>query len=93
MTIVEKKKLQKIGLDYLLAVLTILFIVFALPKLISFLLPFVIGYIISLLANPFVRFMEKRIKIIRKHGSALIIALAIAGVIALLYFSISALVG
>lgn len=93
MTIVEKKKLQKIGLDYLFAIIAILFIVLVVPKLISFLLPFVIGYIISLLANPFVRFMEKRVKIIRKHGSALIIALAIAGVVALLYFSISALVG
>lgn len=93
MTTVEKKKLQKIGLDYLFAILTVLFIIFIVPRLISFLLPFVIGYIISLLANPFVRFMEKRVKIIRKHGSALIIALAITGVVALLYFSVSAFVG
>ena len=32
MTIVEKKKLQKIGLDYLFALLTILFIIFVIPK-------------------------------------------------------------
>ena len=92
MTIVEKKKLQKIGLDYLFALLTILFIIFVIPKIISFMLPFVIGYIISLLANPFARFMEKRVKIVRKHSSALIIALAVAGVIAFFYFSISALI-
>ncbi len=87
-----KKKLQKICLDYLLAIIGLLFLVFIAPKIIRFLLPFVIGYIISLLANPFVRFMEKRIKIVRKHGSALIIILAIACVVAVIYFVSSALI-
>lgn len=91
MNTVRKRKLQKIGLDYLFTVILILFLIFVVPRIISFMLPFVIGYIISLLANPFVRFMEKRVKIIRKHGSVLIIALAIAGVVALLYFAGSAL--
>ena len=92
MEIIKKKKLQKIGLDYLFTIILVLFLIFVVPRIISFMLPFVIGYIISLLANPFVRFMEKRVKIIRKHGSVLIIALAIAGVVALLYFAGSALV-
>lgn len=92
MNVSEKRKLQKIGLDYFLTIILILFFIFVVPKIISFMLPFVIGYIISLLANPFVRFMEKRIKIVRKHGSVLIIALAIAGVIALLYFTVTTLV-
>lgn len=92
MNVSEKRKLQKIGLDYFLTIILILFFIFVVPRIISFMLPFVIGYIISLLANPFVRFMEKRIKIVRKHGSVLIIALAIAGVIALLYFTVTTLV-
>ncbi|MBQ3060872.1 MAG: sporulation integral membrane protein YtvI [Lachnospiraceae bacterium] len=92
MEIIKKKKLQKIGLDYLFTIILVLFLIFVVPRIINFMLPFVIGYIISLLANPFVRFMEKRVKIIRKHGSVLIIALAIAGVVALLYFAGSALI-
>ena len=43
------------------------------PKFLSFFMPFVVGWIIALIANPFVRFLERRLKIVRKHSSALII--------------------
>jgi len=51
------------------------------PKLLVFFLPFVVGWIIALIANPLVRFLEKRLKIVRKHGSMLIIIGAIALVV------------
>lgn len=55
------------------------------PKLLRYFSPFVIGWIIAMIANPLVRFMEKRIKIVRKHSSAIIIILVILAVVGALY--------
>ena len=41
-------------------------------------MPFVVGWIIAVIANPLVRFMEKRLKIVRKHSSMVIIIGSIA---------------
>ncbi len=62
----------------------ILFIILG-PKLLRFFMPFVIGWILAMIANPLVRFLEKHLKIVRKHGSVLIVVLVLAGVIGLLY--------
>ena len=52
----------------LAAFILILFcLIFILPKLIVFFMPFVIGFILSLIANPLVRFLEKKLKIKRKY--------------------------
>lgn len=56
------------------------------PRVLGFFIPFVIGWMIALIANPLVRFLEKRLKIVRKHGSMLIIAGVLALIISLLYF-------
>ena len=48
-------------------------------------MPFVIGWIIALMANPLVKFMEKRLKIVRKHGTVLTIIMALALVILAFY--------
>ncbi len=61
------------------------------PKLLKFFMPFVIGWILAMVANPLVRFLEKRLKIIRKHSSAAIIILVLAGVTGLLYLLLSRL--
>lgn len=61
------------------------------PKLLRFFMPFVIGWILALVANPLVRFLEKRLKIVRKHSSAAIIILVLALVTGLLYLLISRL--
>ena len=54
-------------------------------KLLGFLMPFVVGWILALLANPLVRFLERRVKLVRRHGSMLIIIAALAIVIGLFY--------
>lgn len=77
---------RKIFVDFVIALLGIGFLIFLLPKGLTFFLPFVIGWIIAWIANPLVRFLEKHIKIVRKHGSVLVICAAIALVVALLYF-------
>lgn len=56
------------------------------PRVLGFFIPFVIGWMIALIANPLVRFLEKHLKIVRKHGSMLIIAGVLALIISLLYF-------
>ena len=62
------------------------------PKLLVFFMPFVVGWLIALLANPLVRFMERRLKMVRKHSSMLIIITAIALVVIGGYFAITAIV-
>lgn len=49
-------------------------------------MPFVIGWIIAWIANPLVRFFEKRLKIVRKHGTWLVIVGVLALVISACYF-------
>ncbi len=88
----NKKIYAKIIVNlFVTIVLAILALIF-LPKLISFFLPFVVAFILSLIANPVVRFMERKIKIKRKHGSAILIILVIALLIGLIYLLGSILV-
>lgn len=71
----------KIILNLVLAILTALFLMFVLPKIIKFFLPFVIGWIVAMIANPMVRFLEKRVKLLRKHSSAITILLVIVAIV------------
>lgn len=54
--------------------------------------PFVVGWIIACIANPVVCWLDKKLKIKRKLGSALMIVLVIGTVIGLAYLVISMLV-
>lgn len=70
---------------------TILFIVIGVQA-IGFFMPFVIGWFIAYLAYPLVGWMESRVKIKKKLGSALIIILVIAIVAGLGYLGIVKLI-
>ena len=59
------------------------------PKIIKFFMPFVIGWIIAMIANPLVRLLERRMRLVRKHSSIVIVVAALALVIGLLYLLIS----
>lgn len=48
-------------------------------------MPFIIGWVISLIASPLIRFLEKKLKIKRKAISAFVIIAVLAGVILLVY--------
>ena len=61
-------------------------------NLLRFLMPFVIGWIIAAIAAPLVNWLEKRLKIVKKLGSALIVILVLAAIILVIYFGISRLV-
>ena len=60
-------------------------------NLIRFFMPFVIGWIIAAIASPLVNWLEKRLKIVKKLGSVLIVILVLAAIILALYFGISRL--
>lgn len=55
-------------------------------KLLIYFFPFAIGWFISAIASPLVGFLEKKVKIMRKLSSALIITGVLAGLILILYF-------
>lgn len=81
----QSTKYLKIFCNLAWALAVLLFIVFLLPKLLVFFMPFVVGFVLSLIANPVVRFLEKKINIKRKYGTMLIIVLVIAAVALLCY--------
>jgi sporulation integral membrane protein YtvI len=67
----------KIIINFIFAILVALFLMLVLPRILKFFLPFVIGWVVAMIANPLVQFLEKRVKIVRKHSSAIIIAMVI----------------
>lgn len=70
----------------------ILLFILLTPKVLMFFMPFVVGWLIAMIANPLVRFLERHLKIVRRHSSVLIIIAAIALVITAGYFAISKVV-
>ncbi len=82
----------KIAVNLIIYMLAFLFIVLVVPKLISFFMPFVIGFIISIVANPLVKFLEKRLKLVRKHSSAIIIIVVLGAVVGAAYALIAFIV-
>lgn len=87
----QSVKYLKILANLLVAILVIVAVFYVAPKVLIFFMPFVVGYIISLIANPLVRFLEKRLKIVRKHSSIIIIIGVLAAVILILYLAVGKL--
>lgn len=87
----NKQRLTRILLNILVPASGIFLVFWLGPKLLRFFLPFVIGGLIAAIANPLVRFLEKRIKIRRKHSSAVLIVGTLALVILGGYALVSAL--
>ena len=86
------KKYVKVCLNLLTALAALLFVLFVVPRVVGFFMPFVVGWIIALIANPLVRFLDEKIRIRRKAGSAIVIIAAIALVIGAGYWIGSILV-
>ena len=67
---------------------TVLFVYVGI-KAIFYFMPFVIGWILSVIASPLVTFLEKKLKIMKRLGSAITIILVLALCIGLIYLIIS----
>lgn len=81
----EKDIYKRILVNFLITLIGVVLVVLFLGDILRFFLPFVIGFFIALIANPMVRFLEKKVKIKRKYGSAVIIVFVLAVVIGVLY--------
>jgi sporulation integral membrane protein YtvI len=81
----------KILINFIFVIIAGLLLLFVFPKVLRFFMPFVIGWIVSMIANPLVRFLENKVKILRKHSSAIIIAVVIAAIVAAISALLSSL--
>lgn len=75
----------KAVLNILTALVVLSLCIFLLPRVIVFFMPFVIGWIISLIAAPLARFLEEKLKIKRKAVSVFVIIVVLACVVLLVY--------
>lgn len=80
------RKYSKAVVNLVVAAGILLLVVWLLPRALVFFSPFVIGWIIALIAAPLVRFFEEKVKIKRKVGSVFVIVAVIALVVFLIYF-------
>lgn len=80
------KTYVKVFLNLLTALAVLLLCIFLLPRVLMFFMPFIVGWLISLIAAPAVRFFEEKFKVKRKAVSAVVIVAVIAAVVAVVYF-------
>ncbi len=79
------KKYCKALANLTIALVILLLVIFAVPRLLIFFSPFVVGWIIALIAGPLVRFFEEKVKLKRKAGSVFVIVVIIGLVVLILY--------
>lgn len=79
------KKYIKAIVNILIALAGLLLVLWLLPRVLVFFMPFVVGWIIACIASPPVRFFEEKMKIRRKAGSAFVIIVVIGLVILGMY--------
>lgn len=77
----KRRTYLKVFLNLAIILVLILLFIFVVPKIVIYFMPFVMGWIIALIAGPPVHFFEKTLKIRRKAGSAFVIIAVIALVI------------
>ncbi len=82
----------KVALNLFTALAVLLLCIFLLPKLIWFFMPFIVGWLISLIASPVVRFFEEKLKVRRKAVSAVVIVAVLAVVVLFVYLLIAKLI-
>lgn len=88
----SKRPYWQVGVRLLLSIIaTVAFVMIGL-LLLRILMPFVIGWIIAAIAAPLVNWLEKRLRIVKKLASALIVILVLAVIVFALYFGISRIV-
>lgn len=81
----ETKAYWKALTNIILALIGVIILVTLVPKMLSFFMPFVVAWIIALLASPMVKFLEEKLKIKRKAGTACVIIAVIALIILIGY--------
>ena len=75
----------KILCNLTIFVVALLLVLFVLPKLLVFFMPFVVAWIIAWIASPIVRFVERHLKLKRKMSMVFVVVAIIGAVTAVLY--------
>lgn len=89
----DQRPTWKVAVSLLISLgLTVICVGLAL-KAVSWFMPFVVGWILSVIAGPLVGFFEKRLKIRKKLGSVITIILVLAACIGLICLLVSKLWG
>ena len=77
----NRRTYLKVLVNLGIMLLLLLVCIFVVPRIIIVFMPYVVGWVIAMIASPLVRFFEKTLKIKRKAGSAFVIIAVIALVI------------
>lgn len=85
----DRRPYWKVAASLLVSLIGTVVFVVAGFQLMRYFMPFVIGWVIAMIANPVVRWLEKRLKIVRKLGSAIIIVMVLGLIVTGLYFGFS----
>lgn len=64
-----------------------------LPKAAGMMLPFILGWLVAMIANPLVKILESKIKLKRKAGSMLIIVAVLSLMVLIIYMGLTKLLG
>ncbi|HBA64094.1 MAG TPA: sporulation integral membrane protein YtvI [Lachnospiraceae bacterium] len=83
----QKRPYWKVAVSLASSLVATVLVVVIGVKLLGFFLPFVIGWCIALIAHPLVCWLEKRLKIRKKLGSAITIILVLAAIIFAIYYA------
>jgi len=82
----------KVLISLIISVTVTVLLIWIGVKAMLYFMPFVIGWFISFIANPLVEWLEKRLKIVKRLGSAIIVILVLGLIVLVCYLAISKLV-
>lgn len=87
----NKRPYWQVGIRLLLSLAATAAFVVVCWKLLGFLIPFVIGWLIAAIGAPLVNWLERRLRIVKKLGSALIVIVVLGILVLAFYFAVSRL--
>lgn len=88
----KKRPYWQVAVSLLFSILATVTFIFIGVKAVLFFMPFVVGWCIASIAVPVVNWLEKKFNIVKKLGSALVVIVVIAIIVAIFYFAISRLI-
>lgn len=88
----KKRPYWQVFVSLVFSLLATIGFIFLMIKAIGFFMPFVIGWCISAIATPLVNWLEKRLKIVKKLGTAMIVILVIALIVLVIYVAVSRII-
>ena len=86
----KKRPYWQVAVSLLFSILATVAFIFIGVKAVLFFMPFVVGWCIASIAVPVVNWLEKKFNIVKKLGSALVVIVVIAIIVAIYFILQSA---